>query len=205
MLRRTLKTIGQIGATLVLGLVTCLLLLSLAPLFAARNPTTVSFLGKYAPMIVLGGSMEPTYRVGSILFVERAAPQDVRVGEVITFRPPRMRPSDPPSLVTHRVTAVESASGRLSFRTQGDANNDSDQWLVPADAVVGRSSFAIPYLGYVTAFVRSRAGFVSLVIVPAALILIMELTSMARVLRERKKGLTGRPAPEPAAHEAVTP
>ncbi|HEX9093294.1 MAG TPA: signal peptidase I [Coriobacteriia bacterium] len=206
MLKRILKAIGAIGGVLTLAAVACLLLLSLSPLLASRNPTRPTFLGKYAPMIVLGGSMQPTYQIGSILFIERVVPSDVRVGDVITFDSPRTNPSDPPSLTTHRVTAIENASKQLSFRTQGDANNAEDTALVPAVALVGRGSFAIPYLGYVSAFVRSRVGFVSLVLIPAALIVLMEITSMFKLLRERARERSTRgdtPSADASPEEAM--
>ncbi len=185
MFKRVLKVASSaITALLVLALLG-LLLVSVSPLLAARNPSRPTFFGTYAPMVVLGGSMEPTYHIGSILFIEQVDPGDVVVGEVITYETPT-RPGEPPSLTTHRVTSIDSESGRPSFHTQGDANNAEDTWVVPADTVVGRGSFAVPYLGYVSSFVRSRTGFVALVIIPAGLLVALELSSILRRVRERR-------------------
>ena len=37
------------------------------------------------PMAVLSGSMEPTYHVGGLVFVQKVDPSDVEVGDSITF------------------------------------------------------------------------------------------------------------------------
>ena len=37
------------------------------------------------PMCVLSGSMEPTYHVGSLIYVKPCAPEDVQVGDPNTF------------------------------------------------------------------------------------------------------------------------
>jgi len=84
------------------------------------------------------------------------------------------------------VTSIDAGSGGLAFHTQGDANNTEDTWVVPADTIVGRGSFSIPYLGYVSSFVRSKTGFVTLVIVPALLVIMLEVSSIAKTIRERR-------------------
>ena len=37
------------------------------------------------PYAVLSGSMEPTYHVGSLIYVRKVAPEDVQIGDPITF------------------------------------------------------------------------------------------------------------------------
>lgn len=188
MFNRAFKVLsGAITALLVLALL-ALLLVSVSPLLAARNPARPTFFEGYAPMVVLGGSMEPTYHIGSILFIQQVDVADVGVGDVITFATPQTGTRLEGTLTTHRVTSIDSESGRLAFRTQGDANNTEDTWVVPANTVVGRGSFSIPYLGYVSSFVRSKTGFLALVIIPAALIVLLELSSIIKALRERKVG-----------------
>lgn len=194
MFKRAFKILsGAITALLVLALL-ALLLVSISPLLAARNPARPTFFGGYAPMVVLGGSMEPTYHIGSILFIQQVDVTDLGVGDIITFATPQTGTQFDGTLTTHRVTSTDSASGGLAFRTQGDANDTEDTWVVPADTVVGRGSFSIPYLGYVSSFVRSKTGFLALVIIPAALIVLLELSSIMKTIRERKAG--ARPGQE---------
>lgn len=70
--------------------------------------------------VVLSGSMEPTYHTGSLLYVKSVDPQDLRVGDPITF----MLNED--TVATHRIIEIlpdEEDSSVLRFRTQGDAND----------------------------------------------------------------------------------
>ncbi|KAF0208416.1 MAG: signal peptidase I [Actinomycetota bacterium] len=185
MIRGVVRVASVATTVLLVVALLALLFVSISPLLAGRNPSRPTFFGGLAPMVVLSGSMQPTYDIGSILFIEQINPADVAVGDVITYQSP-VSPGSPPSLTTHRVTAIDTESGRLAFRTQGDANNVEDTWVVPADTVVGRGSFSIPYLGYASSFIRSKTGFLMLVIIPAVLIVLLELSSIIKTIRERR-------------------
>src|SRR5690348_5617134 len=78
----------------------------------------------YHRYVVTGGSMSGTYARGSLVY-DRAVPvRSLRVGDVITYRPPGRA-----SLVTHRIVWIgRGASGAPAFRTKGDANAYSDPW-----------------------------------------------------------------------------
>jgi signal peptidase I len=185
------KVMGAAATTVLVIVVLAIVALCVSPLLVSHNPTRPAFIGDYSPLIVLGGSMEPTYHIGSILFVRRADPESIRVGDIITFTSPGTDPARGKTLTTHRVTSVGHASGQLVFHTKGDANNSADVWTVPASTVVGRGTFAVPYVGYASSFARSRVGFVLLVIVPGLILILMEIVSIIRQVR-------GAKAPVPA-------
>ncbi len=181
---RIMKWLGYGASAIIIVALIAVLLVAISPLVAGRDPSRPSFIGGYAPIVVLGGSMEPTYHIGSILFVQQVDPADIAAGDIITFDTP-MQPGQPPSLTTHRVTSIDRTDGVLAFHTQGDANNTEDTWVVPADTIVGRGSFSIPYVGYISSFVRSRTGFALLVVIPALIIIGSESASIFRQLRRR--------------------
>lgn len=52
----------------------------------------------FSPYAVLSGSMEPAYHVGALIYVEKAAPEEIKVGNPITFVP-----NDDLVAATHRV------------------------------------------------------------------------------------------------------
>jgi signal peptidase len=68
------------------------------------------FLG-ITPMAVLSGSMEPTYHVGSMLYVKSETPENIKQGDPITFK------INDNTMVTHRVIAIDSAN--QCFYTKG--------------------------------------------------------------------------------------
>jgi signal peptidase len=119
-----------------------------------------------AALAVLSGSMTPGLPVGAMLFTRPVDPQDVVVGDVLTFA----RPADPAVLVTHRVVAVDASGPAPLFTTQGDANDDADLDPVPASAVQGELWFSVPTLGRVMALLHSPKGLGILVVAVCAVV-----------------------------------
>ena len=104
---------------------------------------------------VLSGSMEPTYKTGSIIYVKKVDPFELKENNVITYM------LDEDTLSTHRIVEVVPDSEDTSvvrFRTKGDANNDVDGKLVHYKNVVGTPVFTIPYLGYLLSYIQSPPG-----------------------------------------------
>ncbi|WP_435332574.1 signal peptidase I [Haloarchaeobius sp. TZWWS8] len=129
--------------------------------------------------VVLTGSMEPAISPGDVVVVAKVSPAAVEVGDVIIFnREGRSVPT------THRVIEiVETQSGERGFRTKGDANEDADSGVVTPAAFIGKISMTLPYVGYVVEFANSTTGFIALVLLPFALLILNELWSMFRIWR----------------------
>jgi signal peptidase len=68
---------------------------------------------------------------------------------------------------------IEAEDG-LSFVTKGDANNVADSGTVPASRVIGVVGLAIPFLGRLLVFSQSKQGLLTLIIIPALVILVLE-------------------------------
>ena len=98
----------------------------------------------FHPVIVLSGSMEPAYRVGSIIYYKQVSFEEIRVGDPITFHG-----EDANVRITHRV--VEKYEAERTFKTEGDANGTPDR----DDSLCQRGGkgnpFCIPYAGYFVA------------------------------------------------------
>ena len=103
------------------------------------------------PYVVLSGSMEPTYHVGSLVYVEKVDYRDIQVGDPITFVL-----DENLTVATHRVIAI-SEDGEY-FTTQGDANDAPDGAPVWYKNLVGRPVFTIPYLGYFSNWITNPPG-----------------------------------------------
>ncbi len=130
--------------------------------------------------IVLSGSMSPAIETGSLVVVKPAAPESIRVGDIITFG------GGGSSVTTHRVTAVENEGG-LSFRTKGDANEVEDPLPVSADRLVGKVVFSIPYAGYVFSYARTRKGAMTIIALASAVILAELIRTMIRGGRNKSR------------------
>ena len=120
----------------------------------------------FTPYTVLSGSMEPTYHVGSVVYVKKVDPTTLKVGDTITFR------LTGDVIATHRIIEVHGeGTPNLGFRTQGDANETVDG-ITPAAAVIGKVTFSIPYLGYVSNFLQQPKGLITVVGTGAAVLAI---------------------------------
>ena len=140
--------------------------------------------------VVLSGSMSPAFEAGSLVVVRPAEAEEIAVGDIITYR----EPGEGAKLTTHRVVEVEDENG-LQFITKGDANEVVDQEPVPAENLVGKVVFAIPYAGYVADFAQSPQGLVTLVIIPGILIIVFEARNLLRYAAElERQKLAGKAA-----------
>lgn len=176
-----MKRAGKWIVNIILGLVLCFVLL------AVLIPTVFS--GSLA--IVRSSSMEPAMRAGALAVMLPIDPEDVKVGDIITFDPPW----DPDVIVSHRVMAIY-LDGQILFDTKGDATEETDPYYVPAQNVHGKVVFSIPYLGYAAnyavRYVRTWLGFVCLVFIPAAIIVGSTIRDVSRSHNVRVKRLARR-------------
>jgi signal peptidase I len=112
------------------------------------------------PLVVLSGSMEPTFAAGDVIVVERIAPADARVGDVVTYRDPQGL------LVTHRVRSVRARGESFELVTRGDANNASERWTLAGDGELSRTLYRVPLAGHVLAHTSTREGKLVLIGLP---------------------------------------
>ncbi|MCI7570698.1 MAG: signal peptidase I [Clostridiales bacterium] len=153
------------------------------------------------PFTVLSGSMEPTYHTGSLIYVKSVEPQDVHVGDPITFVL-----NEDLVVATHRVIEIDAENER--FYTKGDANESADGSPVHFNNLIGVPVFTIPLLGYVANFVTNPPGmYIALAGVAVLLLLtfvpdlIKKVDSGGDTNAKGKKNKEGV-ATEPAANAA---
>ena len=132
---------------------------------------------------VLSGSMEPALSVGGAAVTRPVNPEDIKVGDIITYH----SPGEGSKLVSHRVIEVVGQGSTLSFLTKGDANEEPDAYLVPAQSVNGRVVFHVPLAGYFVDFVRSPVGAVLLLVLPGVIVIGTEVRNIWRTLSDMEK------------------
>jgi signal peptidase len=131
--------------------------------------------------VIVSGSMTGTYDRGSLVFDEVVPVKSLKVGDVITYKPPRG--AGPTGLVTHRIASVghDPKNGARVFRTKGDANKSADPWtfLLP-DKRQARVVTGVPHVGFVLAALAQRQFRMLIVGVPAGLIALIVLSGVWR-------------------------
>lgn len=150
-------------------------------------------------LIVRSGSMTPTIDVGSVVVVRDMGTS--KPGDVIAFRSEK----NSETIITHRVVEVIEerppvlrASGserRTAYKTQGDANEEVDGWTVKESQVIGKTFLVVPYIGKLLMFARSEFGLAVLTIVPAAFVILLEIFSILREIRKKKRSAESQQIP----------
>jgi len=141
----------------------------------------------YQRYVIVSGSMTGTYDQGSIVFDKTVPTSDLKVGDVITYAPPRS--SGETGLITHRIYSIsDHGKGGSTYRTKGDANPQPDPWRFqlhqPTQAKV---AFAIPYLGYGIAALSMLPIRMIIIGLPALLIAIALIARMWREAGEEAR------------------
>ena len=133
------------------------------------------------PYVVLSGSMEPVYHVGSLIYVKDVDHRDLKVGDDITYM------LNEKTVVTHRIIEVlvdEEDPNTIRYFTQGVANDVPDGMSVHYKNILGKPVFSIPYLGYVSNYIQKPPG--TYVAMAAGAILIL-LTFLPDLFEDDKK------------------
>lgn len=101
----------------------CLMVVSV---FALTSCATMSYK-------VYSGSMEPNIPSGSTVYCEKVDPEDLQVGDIITYMLNEELKS------THRIVDITiDEDGTYYFTTKGDANSENDYAPVHEANVLGR-------------------------------------------------------------------
>ncbi|MEM1611113.1 MAG: signal peptidase I [Sulfolobales archaeon] len=136
------------------------------------------------PLVVISGSMEPTFSVGDVVLVTRSRGSlEVGVGDVIAFW-------SEGQVVVHRVVSIAGDG----FITKGDAMASPDPFIVKRDLVIGKVVGSIPKIGWVTIIMRSTPeglrniflqGVSSYLWIPMVSIPILIITIIYKYLKRR--------------------
>jgi signal peptidase I len=133
---------------------------------------------------IVSGSMSGTYDRGSLVLADVVPVEELKVGDVITYRPPPG--AGPDHLITHRIAWIgRDASGARSFRTKGDANPVADPWTFRlGDPTQARVRVGVPYAGHLLTALDRRGVRMVVIALPALLIAAFSLVSLWRQLGE---------------------
>lgn len=169
-----IKKIGKIGYYGFFGALGALAVVMLVSVFPIP--------GNYQFMVVQSGSMEPTIKIGSVVLVKPASAY--QIGDIITFKGGFRNARGENLPVTHRIVEMRVDSGVPLYTMKGDANDSVDTREIGKGQIIGKVLFDIPYVGYAVEAARTPYGFLSLIIIPAALI---GYDQVARIWKEVKR------------------
>ena len=137
--------------------------------------------------VVTSGSMEPQIPVGSLVYVEKVDPLEIKAGDTITFY---LKGTN--IVATHQVYEVDTKN--QLFRTQGINNFDEDgKILHDAEPVyykylIGKTNFCIPVLGNVNRFCTTAPGCYILIAAVIAVVVISIIVDLIPQSEKSRKG-----------------
>ena len=161
------KALTVVGTILCIILIPILIINVTLIVKSYTNKEAVPDFGGFFPLIVLTDSMYPEIKSGDIIVCRTIDPEEVQVGDVISFFDPA---GNGTSIVTHRVIEVLNEGGALQFRTRGDNNNTDDRLPVDAEDLVGVYRSRVPGAGHVAMFMQTTTGLIVCVVLPILLL-----------------------------------
>jgi signal peptidase len=188
---------------LTLSLVQTVIIIIFVAITIASFGTRIPLLARFGLnfFAVTSGSMEPTIPTGSLVWVGKYKLENLKKGDVITFRvnDEQLKQS---AVVTHRIDEVkksekqEEVTGKdgkkesksvvtYAFKTKGDANAVQDSFDLEPSQIIGLYKSHIPKIGYLSLFAQTPQGFILMIVVPAAILIIWEVVSL--ILHFKKK------------------
>lgn len=98
------------------------------------------------PLVVISGSMEPTLKVGGILYYEKIDVNELDEGDILVYQTKE-------HIISHRIVDITENG----FITKGDINNSVDNYLVSDEQVLGKgTNWSIPFIGYYADYIYSH-------------------------------------------------
>jgi signal peptidase len=137
----------------------------------------IYFLDDYDAYVVRSDSMQPALKTGDMVIIGSPGSfltPEIEPGEIITYE----RNND---LVTHRIVSMEGDT----IYTKGDNQEEPDPWTVSRFfEVKGSYIFHIPYIGLVSNFIQTRAGWFLCIILPAMCLLSFIIKDIVKEVRQ---------------------
>jgi len=136
---------------------------------------------------VASSSMAPDYQVGDVLIVKITEPEDIKVGDSVTYygRVGSFRDK----VITHQVIKIEhDVDGKRIFHTKGISNLVEDP-LVYEDQIYGVVKHKSELLSLIYKVVQTKYGMFLLVIVPVFYIIGSEMLAFMLEQEDKRRGI----------------
>ncbi len=133
-------------------------------------PTQAMDLYGFSTYLVTTNSMVPVIPVNSYIVVKEVEPDDLLVGDIITFNSHTDVNLDGKDndVLTHYVADIQPYEGdNHSIKTHAigqDEVSEWDHWTLHDEDIIGKYAFTVPVLGFLVAFLQSWYGIAVVII-----------------------------------------
>ena len=180
-----MKKIGKVLKTIFNIVVTIFVVMFLLVVCLQRfSNNQITFLG-YRMFSVASSSMAPDYQVGDVLIVKITEPEDIKVGDSVTYY--GKVGSFANKVITHQVIKIETnVDGKRVFHTKGISNLVEDP-LVYEEQIYGVVQFKAEILSFIYKVVNTKHGMFILVILPIFYIIGSEMLAFMLENEEKRR------------------
>jgi len=118
-----------------------------------------------------------------MVLLDSAGAEELRAGDIIICR--SVNESDYGKLVYREIKEVtEDDTGRLAFVTGAVGENSSEEFMTDASLVMGRELFRLENTGGFFSFLMSAQGCAICIMLPFAILILMQLGSAVNKMRD---------------------
>jgi len=177
---------SSIATTLLLIVSIVVMLITLISSRTLGDNNDNYFLG-YKPYIVNSDSMKDMFEAGDIIIVKQIDFEEIKVGDVISYH--SIDPTNYYEVLTHEVVEETTYDGLKAFVTKGIMNDFKDSYPAVNSNVIGVYQFRIAKAGYFFSFLKTPAGYVSCILLPFVILLVVQLVNFYKLAKDYKKEL----------------
>lgn len=135
---------------------------------------------------VVSGSMEPKYKIGDVLISMETKPEDIKVGDTISYIGERGTVAG--KIITHQVESIDKdLNNKYVFHTKGLANDISDIYPVTEDQVYGVVVYKVFLLSLVYKVIGTTWGLFVFVVIPLLYIIGSEMIEIMLEKEEERR------------------
>ena len=197
---KAMKKAGTVLLSVLLWAIILVAALFTFTTMATRDDSHVANIGGITPMTVQSDSMAPTFFAGDLIIVKACDTSKLEVGDIICFH---TIIENQYVLNTHRIAAINDASGYRSYTTKGDNNLVTDQHIISDGDIVGKYMGKVSKLGKFMDFLGSSLGFLLIIVLPLLVFFIYEAYHLITVGISLKKATALEAAQEQAEIQAA--
>ena len=164
--------------TIIRTILTIILVALLAIIITQRVSNNKKAIAGFRIFTVVTESMVPKYLVGDAIFTQTVAPEEIRVGDDITYLGTSESFKD--KTVTHRVINKEKGEdGLYIFQTKGIANDEADP-KINETQIYGKVIYKIKSISYLNGIIGNLYGMYFAIFIPFGVIMFVEFVAYKR-------------------------
>jgi len=166
---------------------TMLIVVLIIYLAASQIMGRVPFICNRAVLHIVSGSMEPLIPTDTYVLIEKTSPDEVEVGDIITFYSRDESIYGYPN--THKVIQVVGEGENLQFQTQGvneNTNTQPDNTLVEREDFIGIYQKNLNGFTKIAEFMSQKMIFFFLIVIPALFLVTYQIKEIAQRAKQVK-------------------